>query len=196
MIVAAGLSPAWQQILRFESFRPGDVNRASQVCWCASGKVINVGVALHHLGGPSRTLFPLGGPHTASIKRDLADQGVPYRSVPTTSATRVCTTIVESDTGRVTELVENAAPIVSADIEQFVRVYEHEAAAADLAVLIGSLPAGTPATFYGDLMDRTPGEVILDFRGPELLAVLDRQPLLIKPNRQELALTARPRPER
>lgn len=31
MIVAAGLTPAWQQIMRFEQFLPGEVNRAAEV---------------------------------------------------------------------------------------------------------------------------------------------------------------------
>ena len=56
MILSAGLTPAWQQILVFDAFRYGEVNRASEVLWCASGKVFNAGIAAHHLGGPSRTL--------------------------------------------------------------------------------------------------------------------------------------------
>ena len=39
MIVAAGLTPAWQQILRFDALRLGEVNRAVEAHWCASGKV-------------------------------------------------------------------------------------------------------------------------------------------------------------
>ena len=50
MILAAGLTPAWQQILSFRRFIPGEVNRAEQSIWCGSGKVLNVGCALHHLG--------------------------------------------------------------------------------------------------------------------------------------------------
>ena len=48
-VLAAGLSPAWQQILVFDEFNTGKVNRASEVHWCGSGKVLNVGIALAHL---------------------------------------------------------------------------------------------------------------------------------------------------
>ncbi len=48
MIVVAGLSPAWQQILSFDELRWGEVNRARSAHWCASGKVLNVGIALAH----------------------------------------------------------------------------------------------------------------------------------------------------
>ena len=60
VILAAGLTPAWQQILVFERFSPGEVNRATQAVWCASGKVLNVGCALHHLRG-NVTAAMLGG---------------------------------------------------------------------------------------------------------------------------------------
>ena len=55
-ILAAGLTPAWQQVLVFDAFTPGAVNRAREVHWCASGKVLNAARALHHLGGPARAL--------------------------------------------------------------------------------------------------------------------------------------------
>jgi fructose-1-phosphate kinase PfkB-like protein len=56
-------------------------------------------------------------------------------------------------------------------------------------VLSGSLPAGTPATFYRDLLQTTPLPCVLDARGPELLAALELRPLVVKPNREELART-------
>lgn len=49
MILSAGLSPAWQQIVVLDALKPGEVNRAREVHWCASGKVLNVGIALGHL---------------------------------------------------------------------------------------------------------------------------------------------------
>ena len=74
MILCAGLTPAWQQILVFESFRVGEVNRAREVIWCASGKVFNAGIAAHHLGGPSLTLATVGGPVLPQIEADSRDQ--------------------------------------------------------------------------------------------------------------------------
>ncbi|HEV3007167.1 MAG TPA: PfkB family carbohydrate kinase, partial [Pirellulales bacterium] len=56
-------------------------------------------------------------------------------------------------------------------------------------VLSGSLPAGVPAAFYRDLLRQMRGRVVLDARGPELLAALEHRPFLVKPNREELART-------
>src|SRR5581483_7609364 len=48
---------------------------------------------------------------------------------------------------------------------------------------------GTPSSYYRDLLTRTPGKVILDARGTELLEALAAKPFLVKPNRSELRQT-------
>jgi fructose-1-phosphate kinase PfkB-like protein len=58
-----------------------------------------------------------------------------------------------------------------------------------VAVVIGSLPAGTPNSFYRDLLSVTGCPAVLDFRGEGLLGVLDLKPYVVKPNREELART-------
>jgi len=189
VILCAGLTPAWQQILVFDSFRYGEVNRAREAHWCASGKVFNAGIAAHHLGGPSRTLAPVGGPPLELIGREFDQMRLPFRFVMTRAATRVCTTIIDRSTGTITELVENGRPLGTAELDEFRQAYAEEAAKADVAVIIGSLPVGTPASFYRDLVERTPGAAILDFRGEGLLSVLDLKPYVVKPNREELART-------
>ncbi len=189
MILVAGLTPAWQQVMVFHSFRYGEVNRAAEVHWMAQGKVINVGIGVHCLGVPSLTLAPLGGPPLAAIDRELNELGVPRRWIVTESATRVCTTLLDRSRGGITELVENGRALKADELAEFVRVYAEEAAKADLAVISGSLPAGTPSGFYRELVARTPCPAVLDFRGEGLLATLDLRPLVVKPNREELAQT-------
>ncbi len=189
MILSAGLTPAWQQIMVLGNFRYGEVNRAREVRWHAQGKVINVGIALQHLGAPSLTLSTIGGPPKTQMDAELAELGVPRRWIVTESATRVCTTILDRATGQVTELVENGQPLKPEELDAFRRAYAEEAAKAEVVVLSGSLPAGTPSSFSRELMERTPCKAVLDFRGEELLATLDLRPLVVKPNREELAQT-------
>ncbi len=69
------------------------------------------------------------------------------------------------------------------------KAFVEMAAHANVVVLTGSLPDGVPSSFYADLLDRTRGQAILDVRGPELLAALAHRPLVVKPNREELAKT-------
>ncbi len=189
MIIAAGLTPAWQQIMRFETFRAGEVNRALEVHRCASGKVLNVGIALAHLGAPSETISLLGGATGDQIDREFNALGIRRRWIRAHWSTRVCTTILDAETGRATELVENAGPVTAEELEQFRVAYVERAAQAGLVILTGSLPAGTPPEFFRDLLSQTHCPAILDIRGDELIAALNCRPLLVKPNREELART-------
>ncbi len=189
MILCAGLTPAWQQILVLDAFRCGEVNRAREVHWCASGKVFNAGIALQHLGGPCRILSTVGGPAVPLIERELDALGVPYHWILTRSETRICTTILDRAAGTITELVENGRPLAPRELDCFRWAYADEAARAEVAVLIGSLPEGTPESFYRELLQRTPCPAVLDFRSEGLLAVLDLKPYVVKPNREELART-------
>ncbi|MCA9111146.1 MAG: hypothetical protein KDA52_14435, partial [Planctomycetaceae bacterium] len=88
MIVAAGLSPAWQQILVFDAVAVGEVNRAREVNWCASGKVLNVARALNSLGADVDTVCPVGGQAGESIRAEFAADEIPAQWITTASATR------------------------------------------------------------------------------------------------------------
>ena len=189
MIVLAGLTPAWQQTLVFDRFELGEVNRAQEVHWNASGKVLNATVAIRWLGGDGLAVVPVGGPAVEAFDHELDALGVRRRWVRTESPTRICTTILDRLSGTMTELVENGRPLTEEELDAFCRVYEEEAARADVAVLIGSLPVDTPDSYYRELVRRTSCPAVLDFRGPGLLAVLDLEPAVVKPNREELAQT-------
>ena len=175
--------------MRFDKLRVGEVNRAGEAHWCASGKVFNVAIAVAHLGAECRLISPLGSNVREPVQAELRELGVHSQFVPIDEPTRVCTTLIDSSNGAVTELVENARPLSEVVLRQFADVYAAEVAQADAAVLTGSLPAGTPATFYRDLVSCSPCRAVLDARGPELLAALEARPFLVKPNREELAMT-------
>ena len=189
MILVAGLTPAWQQILVFDSLTLGEVNRAREAHWCASGKVLNAARALHHLGGPAKALTIVGGATGEEIRRDAAVLGLAARWIEAAAPTRVCTTILDAARRSVTELVPNAGVVGDAQRAAFLAAFAEEAAAAAVVVLIGSLPTGTPADFYRDLLARTSGKAVLDARGPELLEALAAKPFVVKPNRGELGRT-------
>jgi tagatose 6-phosphate kinase len=189
VIVAAGLSPAWQQILLFDAFTPDAVNRARQAQWCGSGKVLNVGIGLAHLAVPNLTISPLGGPARAAIEAEFRALSAPLHTIGCQEPTRICTTILDRAAGTTTELVENARPLATEELAAFIEAFAAEAARARVAVLTGSLPSGTPSSLYRDLLRQTSAMAVIDARGPELLAALEVRPLLVKPNREELAQT-------
>lgn len=193
MIVVAGLTPAWQQILRFPALHVGEVNRAAEAIWCASGKVLNVGLALAALGTSSRTISPVGGPARETFERDFTAAGAAVDWIATDEATRVCTTLLDESTGETTELVENARSLSAAELHTYVEAFAKAAAQASIAIFTGSLPGAVSTNFYRDLAGRTNAKLIVDARGPELLAMFEggRKPFLVKPNREELGKTVR-----
>ena len=190
MILVAGLTPAWQQIAVLDRLRIGEVNRAREVHWCASGKVLNVGLALTQHGASVRTLSLVGsGAAGEAMKRDMADQSVQVRWVDSIARQRVCTTLLDQATGHTTELVENSAAATDAELAAFESAFAEEAANMEHLILTGSLPTGTPSDFYSTLLSRSRVPAILDVRGAELSAALPHRPLVVKPNREELAQT-------
>ena len=194
MILIAGLSPAWQQILTFDELSIGGVNRAAAAHWCASGKVLNVGRAVAALEGHAHVLSTRGGITGAALREEFVSEAIPATWIETGQSTRVCTTIIDQSRRppQITELVENAAPVTPSELATFEEQYALLVTTADLVVLTGSLPkisgAGPPIDLYARLLAQGP-PAVLDVRGPELIAALAHQPLLVKPNRQELEVT-------
>ncbi len=194
MILVAGLTPAWQQIAVLDRLRVGEVNRACEVHWCASGKVLNVGLALTQLGASVRTLSLVGsGAAGEATRRDMTDLGVDVRWIESHAPQRVCTTLLDRESGQTTEIVENSAAASDAELSAFAAALAEEAVKPDLEMLIltGSLPMGTPKDFFAALLSGNSSPAILDIRGEELLAALPHRPLVVKPNCEELFHTVR-----
>jgi len=190
VILSFGLSPAWQQIMGFAGVRRGEVNRAAEVHWCASGKAVNVALALARLEVDVELVSSVGGRTGAALREEIEAAGIRGHWIETVAPTRVCTTIIETASSAViTELVENTPGVSAVELEACRAAFVKNAPRAELVVLTGSLPATAPADFYRELLAAVACPAVLDFRGPELLAALERKPLLVKPNREELGHT-------
>ncbi len=189
MILIVGPSPAAQRRLVFPSLKLDAVNRAVKVERLASGKPINAVRAAVRLGKPARALVFLGGDTGAWMRRELEAEGLPLRVIPTAAATRLCDTVIESESNRVTELVENAGAVSETEVAAFRRAFAEELASARLMVLIGTLPPGLPPTIYREMTAAAVARglpVIVDAQGDALRHALEARPLLVKPNRHEL----------
>ncbi|WP_010584271.1 1-phosphofructokinase family hexose kinase [Schlesneria paludicola] len=189
MILSTGLTPAWQQILVFSEFAVGQVNRATAALACASGKVLNVGSALHQLGVHSKTLSLAGGKVGELLRADFERLGAPVRWVPSQIPTRTCTTILDQKTNLTTELVENSHAVPHDELETFFHAFVEEVRAAQTVVITGSLPDGCPKNYFRRLLEKSHARSILDIRGAELDEALATRPFIVKPNCEELART-------
>jgi tagatose 6-phosphate kinase len=202
VILAAGLTPAWQYVLVFDELRSGEVNRARESRWFASGKAVNVALATRSLGHEAGLVSFVGGSSGTALAEDFESTGARADWVTSSSPTRVCTTLIDRARSETTELVENSAAVTSQELARYSRAFAGAARTADVIVLSGSLPTDTPRTYYRELLEAVretspalrrdgngPARLVLDIRGPELLDCLSFRPFLVKPNREELAAT-------
>jgi 1-phosphofructokinase family hexose kinase len=184
VLLSAGLCPAWQRIVVLDELRPGATNQAREVHEVASGKPVNVGVALHCLGAKCRVLVPLGGATGDHLYQELTGLGVRCRFVRTAAATRVCTTVV--DRSSVTELVEPAPSLNAADIGAFVDAHRRAVREARVAVLSGPLPRDVSVDLYAELLGTTPCPAVVDASGDPLIRTLALRPLVITASLEDL----------
>jgi 1-phosphofructokinase family hexose kinase len=188
LILCLGLSPAWQHTLFFERFVFGEVNRAKRGVWCASGKVVNTAVALASLGVEHRMITFVGGHPETAFRENLAEANVSSELISVGSSTRVCTTLLV-ERNPTTELVEECGPLTADEVASFEAKTLRATEAAGAIVIAGSIPKGTDSSIWRRILERCSVPAVLDVRGSELLEALQAKPLLVKPNREELAAT-------
>jgi tagatose 6-phosphate kinase len=191
MILTLGPTPALQRTMIFERLTVDAVNRAGEVRQGASGKSINVARVLRSMGREVLATGFLGGQSGGDMRRDMDLAGLRHDFVEVVPATRLCITLVDRTAATATELVEESAAVAPSDYEALLKKLDQLLPEAAVLVLSGSLPPGAPGDFYRRCIE-SGGEgvkVILDTCGDPLVEALEARPLVVKPNRRELAET-------
>jgi tagatose 6-phosphate kinase len=193
MIVCLGTTPTVQRTMTFDRLALDEVNRAKAVDEYASGKSVNVARVAHLLGADVVELGFVGGDRGEFLRRALSEEGIRHDFVTVGPRSRLCTTVIDSSTGTVTELVEESAEVAARDWLELRAKFTTAVRRAKVCVLSGSLPPGGPPDFYAKCaaVARAAGAVaIVDTRGEPLrLAIREGQPVIAKLNRTELAYT-------
>jgi 1-phosphofructokinase len=189
VIVTLTLNPSVDRTVEVEALVRGDVMRARGVRVDPGGKGINVSRALATHGLPTRAVVTVGGAEGEHLVALLRDTGIEIVPVRIQGAIRSNITVVEPD-GTTTKFNEPGAELSADELAAVFAAVKAAADAADWLVASGSLPPGTPADVYADLVRGLAGSgtcVAVDTSGPALEAVLAAGPTLVKPNRDELA---------
>jgi 1-phosphofructokinase len=155
------------------------------------GKGVNVSRALAAAGAAVVSVLP--APDDDPILGALRRLGLTLATVPVDSPVRTNYTVTEPD-GTTTKLNEPGAALDEATRAALAAALWRHADGARWVVLSGSLPPGTPARWYADLVAELQGtgaRVAVDTSGEPLRALLDAGspavPDLLKPNAEELA---------
>ncbi len=204
-ILVAGLNPAWQTVLGFSDFLPGEVNRAQSRTTLASGKGFNAGKVLKRLGHDVSLLQVLGGDNGRKCLAGCEALGLRSLHAWVETETRQCITLLHREAregarlprldpdgaGAATEIIE---PFHIADpgvTRRLLETLPSQADAFDALVLCGTVPSGAGEGLYDTLLARyRPSVSVVDaWQGmrPDSLA----KATCLKVNRTEYAALKR-----
>ena len=190
-IVTLTLNPAIDVSSEVHGVRPGHKTRTVNERIDAGGGGINVAKMIRLLGGEAVAVVLAGGVTGHYLQELLAEDRVPTKVVKIAGRIRMCTTVVDRDTGLEYRFVPEG-PLVSEA--------EWRGALDLLAnmewrwlVASGSLPRGVPPEFYthaARLAAARGARFVLDTSGPALKASLGAGVGLLKPSLTELVYLA------
>jgi 1-phosphofructokinase family hexose kinase len=183
----------------FEKPRLGELNRAQQVRYEASGKGLNVARALVSLGHPATAVAPLGGAFGDMIAAAVRNSGVHLLAIP--AAPTRCNVKVVDLQGNLSEFNTAGEPLDAntwqACQDALMTALSPNQTSSQTPnhkqrylVLSGSLPPGVDTGVYAALTETWQAKgirVIVDASGDALLAAYQARPWLLKPNQEELA---------
>ncbi|MBE3519528.1 MAG: hypothetical protein IMW97_04405 [Firmicutes bacterium] len=104
-------------------FRAGGVYRALSVAKKAGGKGLNVARAVRTLGGDPLATGFAGGLTGERILEDLSREGIRARFVRTAGESRCTITVVDEETGLVTEIREAGEAVSEEELAEFSRLF-------------------------------------------------------------------------
>lgn len=191
-ILCLAVTPAVQRTQFLPALRPGEVNRMIGTHVTASGKGVNVALALRRLGAPVRLVGLRGGDSGRFIEQELAGTGIDARWADASAPTRHCHTLVEIETGRVTELVEETASPSREEWEQVARLFADALSGCGWLAISGAMPPGSPPGELARFCARAASarvNICVDSQGPPLLECLATRPTIVKMNVEELVRT-------
>jgi 1-phosphofructokinase len=189
-VITVTLNPAIDETVVLDSLRPGHVHRARAVAFHAGGKGVNVASCLADWDSAPVTATGILGAHNAGVFEALfAAKNIRDGFVRVAGETRTNIKLVHE--GDTTDLNLPGLEVDNVAIDKVHDVIFDAAAAGDVVLLAGSVPAGVGETVYAALIAGLNARgvlVVLDSSGAPLNAALRARdlPYCIKPNRSEL----------
>ena len=194
MIVTLTPNPSVDRTVFLTDIEIGSVNRSNRSWSEPSGKGVNVALALHAHEVAVRAIITAGGPVGAQLRQMLDSAALDTVVVPIDGEIRSNVSLTQPD-GTVTKINEAGPALSLAERDRLLTAVATNLRAATVLVCAGSLPAGLPTDWYGEVVELARRQrvfVAVDTSGAPLADSLSAKPDLVKPNLHELAeLTGR-----
>lgn len=186
MIYTLTLNTAIDMNIFSEPLLPNIVNRTHHTEYCPNGKGVNVALVLNHFQQPAHILGIFGGFTGRYIVDELRKKKICVSPTWVNEPTRI--NIFINDGHQEYKLV-NPGSFIPDDCKQQVLNEISRLSDAEYLVISGSLPQGVESNFYAEIMQicqKKEIAVILDISHSSLRQLLEFNPLLIKPNDEEI----------
>lgn len=187
MIYTLTPNPAIDYNISCDGLQPNMVTRTRDAVYTPNGKGLNVSFTLDHYGVDTAILGFFAGFSGRYIVEGARELGVDVKPVWTEGITRVN---VFLNAGPDTEynMVNAGAAITAADEDAMFDLIDR-LDDLDCLVISGSLPPNASEGFLRTAIERVRAKgsrFVLDISSPQLAELLELEPLLIKPNDDEL----------
>ena len=188
-IITLTISPCIDKNTYTDNIVPDNKLRCDKPVFEAGGGGINVSKAIKNLEGKSIAIFPEGGAGGELLEDLIQLEGIETDALPLEPWTRENLNVVDRETGRQYRFVMPGNPLSEEDTKQLLSLLEKHADA-DILVVSGSVPVGTPDHIYDDIAAFTKKnniKLIWDTSGEAMEKSLAAgNVFMLKPNQQEL----------
>ncbi|SFE43792.1 fructose-1-phosphate kinase [Lentibacillus persicus] len=186
MIYTITLNPSIDYIVHVNELNLGELNKMDNEMMFAGGKGINVSRLLHELGYETTALGFLGGFTGSFIAETLKNKGIRTDFTPIQGATRIN---IKLKARSETEINGRGPDIMPEEAERLLQQLEG-VTSQDIVIVSGSTPPSLSNDFQirlAERINRSGASFVIDTTGEALKSVLEYRPLLVKPNKNELA---------
>lgn len=194
MVYTITFNPALDYITQVENFKIGEINRTKTETILPGGKGLNVSIVLKNLGIENTALGFIAGFTGEELRGKLETKGVKTDFVKVEEGfTRINIKISSISGNKVEETALNGMgpKITQKDIEELFDKLD-KVTTEDIVILSGSVPKNISKDIYREICKKLSEKgitFVVDSTQELLMSVLQYNPFLIKPNKEELEET-------
>ena len=193
MIYTITFNPALDYITQVENFKIGEINRTKTETILPGGKGLNVSIVLKNLEIENTALGFIAGFTGEELKRKLELKGVKTDFIKVKEGVTRINVKISSEDNKVEETALNGIgpKITKNDIEELFKKLD-EVTIEDIVILSGSIPKNINEDIYKKICKKLSKKgitFVVDSTQELLMSILQYNPFLIKPNKEELEET-------
>lgn len=193
MIYTITFNPALDYITQVENFKIGEINRTKTETILPGGKGLNVSIVLKNLEIENTALGFIAGFTGEELKRKLELKGVKTDFIKVKEGVTRINVKISSEDNKVEETALNGIgpKITKNDIEELFKKLD-EVTIEDIVILSGSIPKNINKDIYKEICKKLSKKgitFVVDSTQELLMSILQYNPFLIKPNKEELKET-------